>query len=934
LAAASDSENESLAMSTKTLRRFQELAVESGVDLFLAARDQLDAAGSDAAGRAAAINHNGYLLIEAPTGSGKTLMAGTMVERFSAEERVVWFWFAPFKGVVGQTAAFLREQFHGLRLRELSDDRATDLSRAGDVFVTTWQTVVTRVKDKRNVRKEGETNPSIDTLIEQLRTQGYRIGVVVDEAHHGFGDNTQASKFFREVLMPEYTILITATPDDADVKAFEKGMGIAELHRVRVSREDAVDSGLIKRGVRCAAYFVDPDKVGLVDLEGTALRDGVLAHRGLKLRLAEMKISLVPLLLVQVTSEEKSVEKAKEKLLALGFTDDQIAIHTADEPDPSLLALANDERREVLIFKMAVALGFDAPRAFTLVSMRASRDAEFGVQLVGRILRVHRLLQGRARARSLPEELNYGYVFLASPETQTGLDIAGQKINAIQTEYAKVSTATVALRLGEGVAGVSKVDSRGQMEFFGLEGQEIIAGTIVEGGGAEAPVVPIPSDRFALDFGKFFGYGGVPDDGDAPGKAPKQVAGLSTVHRYALRAGVPHRFKTQRVCADNEVTEEDCAERFVVSTREVLDAMRDKIPVERRTLDVFLGTMQQEFDFDADLSVAEAARRANNALLKNKSFDARELRRALLRKLSETMRKVGIVEADDPAEVAHFLNVILATHPERLWEAQKQALRAHSEIVAAEDLPSEIVSEEPLAKSPRNLYQVMPSGLNGWEREFAELLDRDPHLLVAWWHRNPSDKPWSVNVQMPNGKGFYPDFIIGIEGRATEDGALLADPKERFETSQEAPKVLAEHRLYGRVLILAKEAGRWMTVGFDEKAKKPVFAKEFRLADAPDFGMAEAKALVVRKDKGNLVETESVMTGIEKTPKICGGDACIADSRVPVWLLVQARNVGFTDEALLKQYPALTQQDLDAAWAYATAEPAEIAAAIRANEEA
>jgi superfamily II DNA or RNA helicase len=350
-------------MSTKTLRRFQTLSVDSGVDLFLAARELLNASGADAAGRAAAINHNGYLLIEAPTGSGKTLMAGTMVENFSHEERVVWFWFAPFKGVVGQTAAFLREQFHGLRLRELADDRATDMSRQGDVFVTTWQTVATRVKDKRNVRKEGETNPSIDTLIEQLRTQGFRIGVVVDEAHHGFGEGTQAAKFFKEVLKPEYTVLITATPDDADVKAFEGAMGIAELHRIRVSREDAMEAGLIKKGVKCAAYFVEPEKKALVDLQGTALRDGVAAHNKLKQTLADMKVPLVPLLLVQADSEDKSVEKLKARLLRMGFKDEQIATHTAEEPDANLLALANEERVEVLIFKMAVALGFDAPRA-------------------------------------------------------------------------------------------------------------------------------------------------------------------------------------------------------------------------------------------------------------------------------------------------------------------------------------------------------------------------------------------------------------------------------------------------------------------------------------------------------------------------------------------------------------------------------------------
>jgi len=170
-------------MNAKTLRGFQTEAVNSGVDLFTTTKRLLDAAGADVAGKTAAINHNGYLLIEAPTGSGKTLMVGTIVERFSHEEDVVWFWFAPFKGVVGQTAAVLREEFHGLRLRELADDRSTAMSRRGDVFVTTWQTVATRVKDKRNVRKEGDTNPSIDTLIEALRDQGLRIGVVVDEAH-------------------------------------------------------------------------------------------------------------------------------------------------------------------------------------------------------------------------------------------------------------------------------------------------------------------------------------------------------------------------------------------------------------------------------------------------------------------------------------------------------------------------------------------------------------------------------------------------------------------------------------------------------------------------------------------------------------------------------------------------------------------------------
>lgn len=185
--------------------------------------------------------------------------------------------------------------------------------------------------------------------------------------------------------------------------------------------------------------------------------------------------------------------------------------------------------------------------------------------------------------------------------------------------------------------------------------------------------------------------------------------------------------------------------------------------------------------------------------------------------------------------VARFLDVILATHPELLAEAQKAAHAAHAEILAAADLPEAIVWAEPLPKSTRNIYGVMPAGLNTWEQPFAELLDRDMNRIVKWWHRNEPREPWSVNVLMPDGRGFYPDFVIGIEGRKTEDGALLADPKLNFQRDDEAPKVLAEHRAYGRVMILFRDGVRWITVAYDHKANKPILAREFRLSDTIGF---------------------------------------------------------------------------------------------------
>ncbi len=826
-------------MNRTTPKPFQDAAVESEIQIFSECRRLLDAAGGDAAGRAAAIGHHGTVLLEAPTGAGKTLIAGHLAEKFSATESVVWFWFAPFKGVTGQTAAALRAELPGLRLRELSEDRQAGDSRAGDVFVTTWQTVATKVKDRRNVHKPGEANLTVEELVAALREKGLRVGVVVDEAHHGFfgsSTETQAMRFFREVLRPEYTVLVTATPDDADIARFQEALGIARLNRITISRQEPVDEGLIKEGIKCVAYFAPEGQDTLVDFEGTALRDGAALHRRLKEELKKLGVDLTPLLLVQVDSKDQSVERARERLLQLGFTESQIATHTAEEPDSGLLALANDESREVLVFKMAVALGFDAPRATTLVSMRAARDEDFGVQLVGRILRVHRRLQGRARAKTLPPLLRYGYVFLADAEAQTGLDLAGQRINRMQTEYAKVSPTTAIVQVG-GQVHVQVLGPGGQTHLLQVTPPPTFAGPVTGADGEPSAVGPVGGFTLELLSGGCSLNALFPGQAESPLK-PNETCAIRTAqgYNYPLRADVPRRFKTHVVSPDNEVTEEDCAHRFIVSSEEILRALIAKVKVERRTLEVF--THQIEMDFtNAAMNPDQAARTALKVLTRDGVFDPRELRRALLRKLKATLRELALDEADDDDKVSHMLNVILCGHPELLFNAQKAALAMHCIVEETEeDLPAAMASDEPLPTARLNVYRVMPPGLNTWEQPFAEFLDRDSQNIVRWWHRNLPHKPWSVHVTLDNGKGFFPDFVIGIEGRKREDGALLADPKFFFEITQELPKSYAEHPSYGHVLILNRQgAGQWFTVRYDEHRQKAVLAGEFRLADAAGY---------------------------------------------------------------------------------------------------
>lgn len=80
------------------------------------------------------------------------------------------------------------------------------------------------------------------------------------------------------------------------------------------------------------------------------------------------------------------------------------------------------------------------------------------------------------------------------------------------------------------------------------------------------------------------------------------------------------------------------------------------------------------------------------------------------------------------------------------------------------------------------------------------------------------------------------------------------------------------------------------------------------------------------------IDLSSYSPGIEKTPGVCGGSACIVRTRIPVWLLIEARNAGASESHLLSSFPALRAEDLLNAWAYYRVNKAEIDQEILENE--
>ncbi len=84
---------------------------------------------------------------------------------------------------------------------------------------------------------------------------------------------------------------------------------------------------------------------------------------------------------------------------------------------------------------------------------------------------------------------------------------------------------------------------------------------------------------------------------------------------------------------------------------------------------------------------------------------------------------------------------------------------------------------------------------------------------------------------------------------------------------------------------------------------------------------------------GELVADVERLAGseIRRTPGVCGGVACVRQTRIPVWLLIAFQRGGSGEAELLANHPSLTFADMDAVWAYYRRHTVEVDADIVAE---
>lgn len=358
--------------------------------------------------------HRKQLVFKAPTGAGKTMMASQMLNDLTEElqsrgdcpyQRVAYVWIAPNK--LHQQSYFKMKDFFGethllgpVMYDEL--DQSDGYIKPSEILFVNWESIN---KEKNVMVRESEQNLSVFEIARRTQEeQGVPIVVVIDEEHLFWSKTADKSKKVLEQMMPKVEIRISATPKTHSD------------YTVVIPREKVIDEEMIKRQV-----IMNPDIAkGFTDeseLNQHLIAKALEKRNQLAEAYRKVGANINPLLLIQLpndTSETMSsedlaiAEQVKTYLRAVkGITEEngRLAIWLSKEKANLPHLEAQDNLAEVLLFKQAIALGWDCPRAAVLLIFRKLQSDTFTIQTVGRILRMPE------QKHYAEELLNVGYVY-------------------------------------------------------------------------------------------------------------------------------------------------------------------------------------------------------------------------------------------------------------------------------------------------------------------------------------------------------------------------------------------------------------------------------------------------------------------------------------------------------------------------------------------
>ena len=353
------------------------------------------------------------VVLKAPTGAGKTVMASEMLATLTEElqsrsdlpfRQVAFIWIAPNK--LHQQSYFKMKNFFTetkllkpVMFDEL--DQSDGIIHQGEVLFVNWESI----NSKNNlIVRDNEQGLSLYDIARKTREENIPIIVVIDEEHLFWTKTADKSKAVLEKINAKVEIRISATPKT-------QAEYLVNIDRQEVIREEMIKEGVLLNPDVTSGYAND------IALNEHLINKALEKRQQIADAYKKEGVNINPLLLIQLpndTTDAMTADDTKIMEQVVQYLDVMQGINTDNHRLAVWLSKQktnledierNDNITEVLLFKQAIALGWDCPRAAVLLIFRKLTSDTFTVQTVGRILRMP---EQRFYCNPL---LNKGYVY-------------------------------------------------------------------------------------------------------------------------------------------------------------------------------------------------------------------------------------------------------------------------------------------------------------------------------------------------------------------------------------------------------------------------------------------------------------------------------------------------------------------------------------------
>jgi len=371
-------------------------------------------------------------VLKAPTGSGKTIMMADFLnelaqEKLPREYAVLWISSHDLHTQSKEKLEnYLKDSSYSFSLLE---EITGNEFNANEIVFVNWHKLSRKKDGEWNaiLMRENEKDRNLQTFVRNTKKKQRYIILVVDESQYYYWSE-QNQEIVNEIISPDLTIEVSATPKIEPSREDERS---GDAGYIEVKFEDVVEAEIIKKDV-----IVNREIGKFANLQ-TAADEGVIdaaiaKREELFNAYKEEKVKINPLLLIQLPSEsqttsalDRSTLEHVEKYLAdeheITVENGKLAIWLSDKKENLENITKLSDKAEVLIFKQAIALGWDCPRAQILVMLREIGSITFEIQTVGRIMRMPEVKHYEN------EELNSAYIYTNLPKISVSNDDNAQK---------------------------------------------------------------------------------------------------------------------------------------------------------------------------------------------------------------------------------------------------------------------------------------------------------------------------------------------------------------------------------------------------------------------------------------------------------------------------------------------------------------------------